>query len=293
MIIVGVFSVIITVIGKTLGETFHPFQIMFFYCSMGALVLLPSAVIHYGCNKSALPTGIRWRYHLMRTGLEFAGFSLVFYSLIQLPLPMQTALAYTVPLFASLFAVLFVGEVITRKIAISLLLGMVGVCIIHNPFTAELTSNITLGIGAVILSSAMFGICGSLIKLSSATTPPLLIAMIMLTFTTIVATPFALSVWTAPTAEHLPWLIAFGGCTALVQYSVGRALKLGMITKLMPLTYLNLVWASLFAYFLFDELISERTIYGSLFIFGAITVVSMKWKKAADKEETSQQTRQP
>ena len=82
-----------------------------------------------------------------------------------------------------------------------------GVCIIHNPFTAELTSGTTLGIAAVIVSSAMFGFCGSLIKLSAATTPPLLIAMIMLSLTAVVATPFAVSVWTAPGPEHLLLLL--------------------------------------------------------------------------------------
>ena len=279
MILTGIFSVVITVIAKQFGDAFHPFQMMFFYCAFGALALLPAVIIRYGCNRQGFPAGIRWRYHLMRTGFEFAGFSLVFYSLMQLPLPMQTALTYTIPLFASVFAVLMVGEQMTPRIWLSLVLGLVGVCIIHNPLTAELTSHVTLGIAAVIVSSAMFGFCGSLVKLSTATTPPLLIAMIMLTLTAMVSTPFALSVWVSPGPEHLLGLCLFGASTAAVQYSVSRAFTLGMITRLVPLTYLNLVWASLFAYFLFDELISERTIYGSVFIFGAVLVVSMRKRK--------------
>ncbi|NJP05120.1 MAG: hypothetical protein HC837_05565, partial [Chloroflexaceae bacterium] len=37
--------------------------------------------------------------------------------------------------------------------------------------------------------------------------------------------------------------------------------------------------ASLFAYVFFGEMIDENTIYGSIFIFGAVLVVSIKRKK--------------
>ena len=288
MLVTGFVSVVITVIAKGLGDTFHPFQIMFFYCACGAVALLPAVAINFGCNKKAIPEGIRWRYHCMRAPLEFTGFALTFYSIISLPLPMATAISYMIPIFASIAAVLFVGEIITKRIAISLALGLVGICIMHNPFASDISSAQTLGIAAGIGAALAFSLCGSLIKLSTQSTPPILIAIIMLVLTTIVATPFAASVWVQPTPAHLGALALLGACVATVQYAVGRALKLGMITKLVPLMYLNLIWASLFAYFLFDEVISEGTIFGSLFIFGAVLFLTMSGRKKTSAPRPSE-----
>lgn len=291
MLLTGFMSVVITVIAKFFGSTFHPFQMMFFYCTGGALCLLPAILTRYGSGKQPFPAdSVRWRYHLIRPLLEFSGFSLVFYSLLVLPLPMQTALTYTIPLFASLFAVFILRETITKRIVISLLVGLAGVCIVHNPFSTDLSSNITLGIAAVVASSAMFGLCTSLIKLSTATTPPLLIAFFMLGFTSIVSAPFAISVWTTPSSEHIGLLCLFALSVAIVQYAVSKAFTLSMVTRIIPLMYLNLIWASLFAYFLFDEMVEVRTIIGSLVIFGAVIMVSLPGRKrAVTADDTSLQ----
>lgn len=282
MLVTGFVSVVITVIAKDIGNIFHPFQIMFFYCACGAIALIPAIGVHFGCNKGTIPgKTIRWRLHLMRAPLEFIGFALTFYSLIKLPLPMATAITYMVPIFASIVAVFLVKETITKRIAIGLAAGLVGIFIIHNPLSETINQAQTLGIAAGLGAALAFSFCGSFIKLSTETTPPLLIAIIMLTLTAIVAAPFAASVWVAPTKDQLGALIMLGICTATVQYAVARALTLGMITKLVPLMYLNLIWAGLFAYFLFDEVISEKTIIGSLVIFGAVLFLSMPGKKKA------------
>lgn len=277
MLITGFLSVVIIALGKELGETFHPFQVMFFYCAIGALWLLPVYLIK-SKTKTALKT-IRWLYHIIRAVCEFTAFSLTFYAIKTLPLPMQAAISYTVPIFASLFAVLLVGEVVDRRIVLSLLLGTVGICIIHNPLTFQLHDALSLGILACIAAAAIFGICGSMIKLSTRTTPPILIALIMLILTAIIAAPFAISVWVMPRAEHLALLLVFGLCTASVQFAVSKALTLGEITRLMPISYLNLIWATLIGYVFFDELIEARTIFGSIFILAAVTIVTYKRRK--------------
>lgn len=277
----GFIATIITVIAKYLVADFHPFQIMFFYCALGAIALLPAVLHHYRsiANIREQSRTIRWRYHLLRSCFEFTGFSLTFYSILKLPLPMQTSLSYTTPIFASILAVLLLGETMTKTILISLILGTLGICIIHNPF-GEISSDIpALGVGAALLAAVMFSMCAACIKLSTATTPPLLIAMIMLCFTAVIAGVFSISVWQAPTAEHIFLLVALGMLSGLVQFCVSKALTLGTVTKMVPLTYLNLVWASIFAYALFDELIDIHTILGSILIFSAVVFVSMRGRR--------------
>lgn len=284
MLLTGFISTVIAAIAKSFSGDFHPFQLMFFYCFGGLLCLLPFVIARAARQPTSLPAArtIRWRYHLIRSVGEFTAFSLTFYSLLKLPLPMQTAIGYTTPIFASLFAVLLVKETLNPRIWLSLMLGSIGLVIMYNPFASQaLSSDQGLGVAAALCAAMVFGICASCIKLSTRTTPPLFIAFFMLLFTTLLAAPFALSVWQMPAAHHLPRLVAMGICVAAVQYCVSRAFSLGMVTRLVPLTYLNLVWASIFAYAFFGEIIGMDTIAGSIFIFGAVLLVSIRRRKTA------------
>ncbi len=262
MLCTGFQAVLIVSLAKFLGAWFHPFQLMFFYCAFGAVLLTPIVLRK---TPRSVWANILWKLQIFRAFLEFTGFSLSFYALHSLPLPTQTSIGFSAPVFSSLFAVWLLKERLTLHSIGAIALGLLGVVIISNPFgvQAELPA---LPFIACVVASAMFGLCAVLIKRMTLNTPPLCMAAIMLLFTGIISLPFALHVW-QPIPLAMAWMVlVFGLLSASVQYCVSRAFLLGNVTHLAPLAYVNLIWAALIAYVVFDEIITVNTLAGSLFV---------------------------
>lgn len=282
MLLTGVLAVSVIAIAKFLTPHFHPFQLMFFYCAGGALVLLPIVVTHYQHYRfwqhRLARTPAFWRLHVFRAACEFIAFSLSFYAIAHLPLPTQTAISFSSPIFASLFAVWWLHERPDPRKWCALALGMIGVLIISDPLRVSAVSIPLLPILATTLAAVVFGVCGILIKRATFSAQPLVIAFLMLTLTALISLPFAVSVWQEIPASTWLWLLLLSLCTGVVQYTVAKALSLGQVTSLVPLAYLNLIWSSLFAYVFFAEIISLRTISGSLCIVAAAFLAS-GWKQ--------------
>lgn len=273
MLTTGFLAICILSIVKHLGGQFHPFQMMFFYCALGACVFAPFALRQW--NAMTLKD-IAWKWYVLRAVLEFAAFSLSFYALQYLPLPTQTAITFSSPIYASLFAILLLKERSESRKWLALALGMVGVCVISNPFDHAVGALSVPALVAIILSAVIFGFCGVLIKRMTRNTSPLYIAFFMLSMTAIVSLPFALPVWKPVAVEAYAWLAIFGLMTASVQYCVARALTLGQVTVLVPLAYVNLIWSAIIAYIFFSEVISLQTIIGSAVVVAAALLTVRK-----------------
>nr|WP_218067424.1 DMT family transporter [Brochothrix thermosphacta] len=139
---------------KLAGSTFHPLQLNLIRFTIGAFVLLPFAWHRLRQQK---------RHIVWKDGLLFAvtGFICVIVSMTFFQLAIEQTKASTVavlfscnPLFAILFALVFLKEKITRITTISLSLSIVGLLFIVNPF--ELHDG--LGITFALLAAATFGL---------------------------------------------------------------------------------------------------------------------------------------
>lgn len=282
MLLTGFLAVSTVALAKHLASYFHPFQLMFLYAAFGIIVLTPLMLM-----SKQLPWPIFaahthrrwWQWQLFRAVLEFSAFSLSFYALTRLALPTQTAISFSSPIFASLFAIGFLKEASHPRLWIALALGMLGVWMISDPFSGP-TALPILPVLAVTLASAMFGLCGTLIRHSVRHVPPAMVAFAMLGLTTVVSLPFAWMVWKPLMPEVFWWCVLLGCGTAAVQYCVSKALSLASVTRLVPLSYVNLLWATLFGYVFFNETITAQTIIGSAIIMSAVLVAARKRKRS-------------
>jgi drug/metabolite transporter (DMT)-like permease len=262
MIVTGFLAVCIYAMALQLHRHFgyHPFQIVFFYNVAGLVFYLPFVLRRHISLKTTQP-----KLFLTRGLLEFMGFSLSITGLTMLPMPVHTSLSFTSPLFGSLAAVLLLREVNNIHRWISLLIGFVGVLIVSRPGVTSFDVPALF----VLAGALCFAFCGVTIKKLTATEPMGRIAFYMMLVTACVALPFALSEWKEPTREVLPYLLVLGVMVAMVQFTVSLAYSKADMTVILPFNFLNLVWSSLLAYFLFDQMVDSWTILGGTVILGA------------------------
>jgi drug/metabolite transporter (DMT)-like permease len=262
MITTGFLAVTINTLARYLSTEFgyHPFQIVFFYSLLGLLFYMPALMKKHIAIRTS-----RMKLYWLRSVFEFGGFSLAFLAVTILPLPMHTALSFTTPLFGSVAAIIFLREESSLHRWLALAMGFSGVLIVAQPGSGEMNSAALLMLGAAMC----FAICGISIKKLTHTEPGRRIAFYMLALTAVIALPFAIAVWQMPVFAHIPYLLALGALVAMVQFTVSLAFSKAEVTIILPCFFLNLIWSSIYAYFLFDEMIDNATIIGAAVIIGA------------------------
>ncbi len=237
---------------------YHPFQLVFFYSVVPLAVLIPIALI----QKWPLKT-TKHKPYIMRGGGEFSGFALQFFSLQTISLPMQTALAFTVPLFAIPIALVLFKEKIGKHIPISLAVGFIGVLMITRPGGEAMD----VGVFYMLMAALMFAFCVNMIRLvASADEPPQRIMFYMYFYTSIITAPFALYHWTPIMSDHVIYIAMIATASIAQQFFVAKALQKAPITIIMPMQFMMLVFVSIMAYFVFSEVIDVWTASGAAII---------------------------
>ena len=108
MILSGFCFVIMHAAVKYISEEIHPFEIAFFRCAFVIIILSP--MIFYQ-GKSILITK-NPKLQIYRIGLNSIALLCFFYGLSKINLAETTALGFTVPIFTTIFSVLFLKEII-------------------------------------------------------------------------------------------------------------------------------------------------------------------------------------
>lgn len=116
-----------SVMVKSLGDAFDPFEIAFFR-SLTALVFMMPFMFHQA--GTAFKTR-RPFLHLVRGGLGSMGMMCGFYALVHLPLATANAISFSRAIFLVPLAMLVIGEVVGIKRVSAAVIGFIGVLIIY------------------------------------------------------------------------------------------------------------------------------------------------------------------
>lgn len=241
--------------------TFHVFQLVFLTSLIATLCFIPW-LLRGGVAQ--LQTR-RLKLFGLRALLEFVSFSASFYALTLIPLPMHTALLFTIPIFGTVVAALILREHATWVTYLCVALGFAGVMVVTQPSVAGWSIGIFLALGAAL----GFALCGCTIKVLTRSEPSPAIAFYMLSMTALIAAPFALANWVTPLLTDLPWLLGLGVLAYSIQRGVARAIATVPFMTLVPLNFAQLVFVSIIAWLFFAQRVNEATIIGSLIILAA------------------------
>ncbi|HEU5095641.1 MAG TPA: DMT family transporter, partial [Reyranella sp.] len=173
------------------AQHLNPYVMAFLRYFFGSLFLLP-ILVRRGPYASMHTR--RAGLHVFRGAIHTAGMFLWFVGLPLTTLASVTALGFTGPIFITIGAALFLGEVVRLRRWIAVLVGFAGAMIIIRPGFGD------IGIGALcILASTPIFSASNLISKALARTDSANTIVIWQNFTIVLfAAPVALWFWQAP-----------------------------------------------------------------------------------------------
>jgi len=255
----------------------HPMELAFLSNAFSALVFVPW-ILRRGIR---LLHTARFALHALRAMFNVGSITTWYWALTLTPLADATALSVTAPLFATLGAVLFLGEQMRLRRWLALLAGLVGGLIIIQPqhgFDSFSTGYLFV-LASCILSSGS-RVCAK--KLSSTESP-----LVCSAYVAMLQTPFSLLfasfVWTTPSAIQLGAMAIVGIMVAAAQYLTVESFRSAEIGAIESFNYLRLIWAALIGYFAFGEVSEPTTWIGAAFIVAATTFIARREAKARSR----------
>lgn len=262
---------------KELAGELHPFEIAFFRSMFGFLVLLPFVwrAGGIGTLRTKEP-----KLHILRSALNAGGMLLFFLSLSLAPLATVSAIGFAAPLFAALFAILFLGEKVGIRRWTGLMIGFIGTVIILRPGAGVIDT----GALVALASSLLWAGAMVVIKRLTGTDSPLAITTWAALGVGVFCFPAALLVWKWPTPEQWAWLLVIGALGSIIQYTLARAFELADTTVVLPFDFLKLVWASLFGFIIFAEIPDPWAWLGGTIIFCSAIYIAFRERAATHSD---------
>lgn len=236
-------------------------EIAFFRNLFGLVALLP--FLHAG-GRAVFRTRQLPRY-FVRSAIGVASMLCGFWAIGHLPMAQAISLSYSTPLFVTIAAAIWLGEVVRRRRWTAVLLGFAGVLVIVRPGTEGFTAGSLVAVAAAVLSS----IVAIQIKQLSRVDAPDTIVFYTYAFWVPLSLVPALFAWQWPQGLDWAWLAAIGVLGTGGQLFWTRALRLGEVSALQPISFMQLPLVSALAWALFDEGISRWTIAGAAIILAA------------------------
>jgi drug/metabolite transporter (DMT)-like permease len=256
----GLFALMAVVI-RFASSQLHPFEIAFFRSTFGALFALPLLFVH---GPSLLLTP-KLGFYILRCTIGVGSMLAGFWAIVNLPLAEAVALSYSSPLFVTIGAVLFLGEVVRMRRWSAVVAGFIGVLVIVRPGSDAFTS----GSLVALLAAALTGAVTISIKSLTGSEPADRIVLLTTLLWVPLSLPAALAVWQWPNANIWPWLVLSGALGTGGHYCWTRALRLADASLLAPFSYLQLLIVAVLAWWIFGEGVDRYTAAGAAIIIGA------------------------
>lgn len=201
-----------------------------------------------------------------------------FFALSVLPLAEAIALSFVSPLFMVLFGVLLLGERIDSRIGVALVAGLAGMLLIAGARIgdASYSSAAWLGALAAVTSAMAYGLVIVLLRARATRDPlPTIVFFQNLGPSLILAVPAAY-VWVPLSGYDLALFALIGAIGVAGHYLLALAFAGAEAARLAPITYVSLVWATLFGYVFFSELPTASALAGAALIVVGTLVAQRK-----------------
>jgi drug/metabolite transporter (DMT)-like permease len=277
MLMTGVCFIMVTALVKTMGPRLPPGEAAFIRYAMGLVFLLPSL----GALRDAHLTRRQWTLFSVRGLCHAGGVILWFYAMVRIPIAEVTAMGYLAPIYVTVGAALFLGERLAARRILAVLLGLAGAAIILRPGFREVSD----GHMAMLLAAVVFA--GSYLTakvLADEVNAGVVVAMLSV-FVTIGLAPFAAADWVTPNARELMFLAGVAVFATAGHYSMTLAFAAAPVTVTQPVTFLQLVWATLLGLVWFGEAVDIWVVLGGMVILGSVTFIT--WREAMLKRQVT------
>jgi len=262
------FMTLTQVLARQAGESLHPFEISFFRNLFGFLPLAPLFLRNgFGILRTR-----RHGLHALRGVVQSVCMMTYFTALMMIPLTDIMALSFTAPLFATVLAMLLLGERLRLRRVSALLFGFLGMLVVLRPGFVEFNP----GSGLILGFAIGFAFVLTMMKALSRTESSVTITAYMGVYLTPLTLIPALFVWTWPTAAELWLLVQVGFFGTIAQLLFTQGLRTAEMSVVLPFDFSRLIWASALGFLFFAEIPSIWTWIGGSMIFAGATYIAIR-----------------
>ena len=272
----GLLFVAVTVLVRHLGSDMPAVEAAFIRYSIGVLLVLP---LLWRMRWRGLRAG-SFRLYFLRGLVHGVAVMLWFFAMARIPLAEVTAIGFSAPVFTALGAILIFREKVRTRRMLAIAAGFIGTLVILRPGFQ------TLEAGSLAQLVAAFFFAGSFLlakKLTQHESSGDILVMLTI-FCTLALMPGAIYYWRQPTLVEIGWLALVAVFATAGHYAITRAIAHAPLTVTQPLSFLQLVWAVLFGYWLFDEVPDKWVITGALMIVAAVSYLAHREALAARRD---------
>jgi len=283
MLLAGLISALNGALAKILSEDMSALEIVFFRNFIGVFLILYAL-------KHTPPKLSGGKIHLLfiRGLFGFTAMILFFYTITTIPLGEAITLNKTSPLFVAILAYYLLGEHLSKRSALALFIGFIGIMFISKPFGLDLSYEHFLGILGGFFAAAAYTTIkkikdiydSRIIVLSFVSVGTLLPALLFVT-ASYLQTPQSLSFlfpeFIMPTTLSIWLLIGFMALVStLSQWLLTKAYSASNLSIVGVISYTNIPFAIGFGFLLGDNFPDNLTFFGILLIIIGGFLVSKK-----------------
>ena len=221
-----------------------------------------------------------WGLFVMRSVLHVVAVIAWFYAMSRITVAEVTAIGFLNPIMVTVGAALFLGEKLAARRIAAVCIALLGALIVLRPGIRPMDPGHLSQVGAAMAFGASYLMAK---RLSERVPASVVVAMMSLTVAVGLA-PLALAVWVTPTPAQVAWLGLVAVFATLGHYTMTRAFAAAPLTVTQPVTFLQLIWASMLGVFVFHEPLDGWVILGGGLMIGAITYIT--WREAQKRART-------
>lgn len=258
---------------RLLSDTMSSWQIVFIRAFFGVL-----GIGSYLCWSGLYELKTRQLgIHFIRSTFNFVGMVMWFWALGLVVLAKGIAIHFTMPLFITLFAMIFLGERVGPRRLGAMLAGFAGVLIILRPGVIE--------IGwpelAILGSAALYGGAVIYLKIVVREETPLAVTFYTNLFMALWCLVPTWMFWAPISVDDIAPILGLGICGLFAPFLVAIALKKADASMIAAFDFLRLPFTAVFAYALFGEVPDEFVWAGAAVIFSSTYYIARRETKRA------------
>ena len=266
------FSIMVIFIRKA-SENLHILEVVFFRNLLAFIIMLP---ILKTTGLAAIKMN-NTKLFFVRGFFGAIGMLAGFTCLTLIPLAQATAISFSKPIFITIGATIFLGEIIKARRIAAIFLGVIGMLIIVQPGVNSFSFGIVLAIIAALAHSLNALIVK---KLTITETPQAIITWMVIILIPITFIP-AITVWEWPNFETWLYLWGIAIVGTLAHFSWTKSCSMAEITSLQPIEFIKLPIMAFFGWMIFSEIPGTWTWLGGFIIFMSTIYISHREAKAS------------
>ena len=255
MLAAGVLMTINNAILKWVTTGYPPGEIIFI---RGAFIWVPIAIFIARSGGMRTVRITRPGLHLARGSTVIMSAFLYIVGLRFLPLADVTAINFSTPLFVTMLAPLFLGEIVGWRRWSAVVVGFAGIVLITRPTESLIGLAVLLPIGAA-LGAALRDLITRRMTETESSNAILCTTTAMVMLAGLATLPFG---WKLPTMADFGLMAAAGLLAGFGHYFMIEAFRHAEAVLVSPFRYLMIVWAVLLGYLFWGDLPDEWVIGG-------------------------------